>query len=122
MKYLIDRTFRAIPRDYYLRHFYLSLIVPTALLWVLQSLNHFHFQNGVYVALFFAPMCALAPYAHWAADRLLAALKGNHILVVHPIAYAFFLFFKYGFCCAGAIYLAPFGLVNLYFASGKTRP
>lgn len=121
---IINRSFKAIPRDYYINKLLMGAALSAFLLFSLglgasESKDPFPVGLGFGALIFFAAITAIYPYSQYAADALLRQLKGDRIYIVSVLGLIAGKIILVAICWCCAPYFAPFGLVALYFGKGK---
>ena len=112
---IIARTFGGLTRQYYLRQFIIGGTLAAILIFKVGT------HSIPAIALLLISINALLyPYARFVYESTIDYIMGDSIFVIN----IFFMFvvkiMSIAFCFGAAILIAPFGLIYLYFKTGKS--
>lgn len=111
---LIARTFGGLTASYYFRHFVFGLIFPALFVFMAtQGAEPRPVATGSYV--FFTVSSLLYPYSRFVYERVVGFVMGDNVFVVNALLMLFVKLITMAFCWAFAIFVAPVGLLYLYF-------
>ncbi|MEF3062678.1 hypothetical protein V4C85_22815 [Ralstonia solanacearum] len=116
MNALLAKTFGGLSRAYYFRHFAFGLIFPA---FIFFFVNHAGRSIPYQVVLFALISTLLYPYARFVYEGVMSFILGNNVFFVNAIAMLFAKLCTMWLCWAFAIFIAPIGLVYLYFRHSK---
>ncbi len=114
MKQIIAKTFGGLTRQYYVRQFLFGLIFPSILV--------FGFYQGdpqasmsVGAAALFIANTFLYPYSRFVYESVIDFIMGDNVFWVNAFMMLTVKFVTIALCWSLAIFIAPVGLVYLYF-------
>jgi len=111
---VIAKTFGGLSVQYYTRQFLFGLIFPALILFVLNRGNQPHGPAFVAYALF-AINTLLYPYSRFVYESIVGYIMGSNVFFVNAILMLFVKSITMAICWSFAIFIAPFGLMYLYF-------
>jgi hypothetical protein len=116
---IIAKTFGGLTPQYYFRQFVFGLIFPIfAIVMIRQSPNPHEIQTGAIV--FFIINTMLYPYSRFVYESVVDFIMGKNVFFVNALMLLFVKIFTMLICWACAIFIAPVGLIYLFFRNGKT--
>ncbi|HWV04073.1 hypothetical protein FUT88_14355 [Ralstonia sp. TCR112] len=115
MQSIFAKTFGGLSRPYYFRHFLFGLLFPAFFFFVSHAGKPIPFP----VVLFFIANTFLYPYARFVYEGVMSFILGNNIFFVNAIVMLFAKFTTMLICWAFAVFIAPIGLVYLYFRHSR---
>lgn len=110
--------FKGLSREYYWRQMFFSsifLIICLVYLWnhsKFQTLDYFHFFTTLIYVLF---SFVLYPYSKFTYDTIMSFLLGRNVIIVNLWLILYFKFVITILCWSLAIFVAPFGVLYLYW-------
>jgi len=120
MQGFFNKTFGGLTREYYVRHFLISLFFPALFLFSFHvghaSVN---LSSGFLLLLLGAINSLLFPYAYYACQSVVRSVIGERLVIVNVLGLLIGKVVQFTVCWAGAIYIAPFGLASLYFKNRR---
>lgn len=116
MQSIFAKTFGGLSRPYYFRHFLFGLIFPAFFFFFV---SHAGKPIPFPVVLFFIVNTLLYPYARFVYEGVMSFILGNNVFFVNAIMMLFAKFTTMLICWAFAIFIAPIGLVYLYFRHSR---
>ncbi|CAJ0731815.1 MULTISPECIES: hypothetical protein [Ralstonia] len=116
MQSIFAKTFGGLSRPYYFRHFLFGLIFPAFFFFFV---SHAGKPAPFPVVLFFIVNTFLYPYARFVYEGVMGFILGSNIFFVNAIVMLFAKFTTMLICWAFAIFIAPIGLVYLYFRHSR---
>ncbi|MDT4853125.1 hypothetical protein FQZ97_873790 [compost metagenome] len=112
MKNLIRTTFGGLSMPYYLRQLFFGSLFLALVLWIsLQSGRPV--QPGVIV--FSVVLTLLYPYSRFVYERVVGFVMGDNLFFVNALVMLMAKLFTMMLCWVFAIFVAPIGLLYLYF-------
>ncbi|CAJ0816523.1 hypothetical protein [Ralstonia flaminis] len=116
MNTLFAKTFGGLSRPYYFRHFLFGLIFPAFLFFFASNAGK---PIPYQLILFSLVSTALYPYARFVYEGVMNFILGNNVFFVNAVVMLFAKFSTMLICWAFAIFIAPIGLVYLYFRHSR---
>ena len=114
MKQIITKTFGGLTKQYYIRQFIFSLIFPA-----IYFFAFFQSSQEVTISLstigFFIVNTLLYPYSRFVYESVMNFIMGGNVFWVNAIMLLAVKFITMILCWSLAIFIAPIGLVSLYF-------
>ena len=115
MNEILRKTFGGLSKEYYIRNFIFGLIFPAILLWV--QLSHGHLNPWVLV------ICVLNtplyPYSRFVYESIIEFIMGKNIFLFAAPLMLIAKLFTMLLCWNFAIFIAPIGLLYLYYYHSK---
>jgi len=112
----IAKTFGGLSPSYYFRQFVFGLIFPALILAVLSN-SHQPFQISL---IFFIIVSGfLYPYSRFVYERIVEFIMGGNVFFVNAIMMLGVKFGTMTLCYCFSIFIAPVGLIYLYFYHSK---
>jgi hypothetical protein len=115
---VLARSFGGLPPGYYVRQFLFGLFFPVFLL-LASTHGKGLLALSVHLQVTLALDTLLYPYSRFAYESVIGYIAGDTALVFPAILFGAVKLFTMLFCWAFAIFIAPVGLVWLYFRSGR---
>lgn len=117
MTSLLQKTFGGLSKEYFIRQFLFGLIFP-AIFYFIASQNE-GMSYPVPTILFMAINTLLYPYSRFSYESILEYIMGDNVFFGSAIFMMLVKFLTMTICWAFAVFIAPFGLVYLYFHHSK---
>lgn len=111
---ILARTLGALALPYYLRHFAFGLLFPL-FAYVMAGLSPQPMHYGM--VLMFALNTVLYPYSRFVYEGVMAFILGDNLIVAGLVAMLLVKLLTMTLCWLFAIFVAPVGLLYLYFDS-----
>ena len=114
MKQIITKTFGGLTKEYYIRQFIFGLIFPSIYFFAF-------FQSSQEVTISLATIgfliinTLLYPYSRFVYESVMNFIMGGNVFWVNAIMLLAVKFITMILCWSLAIFIAPIGLVSLYF-------
>jgi hypothetical protein len=119
MQEIIKKTFGGLTPQYYFRQFAFGLIFPIFSIYASsQSPTPHGIQAGAIA--FFIINTVLYPYSRFVYESVIEFIMGKNVFFVNALLLLIAKLFTMLLCWAGAIFIAPVGLIYLFFRSRKT--
>mgnify|MGYP000946992993 CR=1 FL=1 len=115
---VIAKTFGGLSLSYYARNFIFGLIFP-ALFMLMQSQTARPTSLGMMAFLVISTL--LYPYARFVYESIVSFVMGENIFLINSIVMLLTKLLTMLLCWACAIFIAPVGLVYLYFYHSKQQ-
>jgi len=115
VKDFISRLFCGLDKEYYLRQLFFGLLFFAATTWMTIQSNN---PSKISLTLFFFISTLLYPYSRFVYESIMGFILGNNSYQLGGIFLLFALAFKVTLivlCYVFAIFIAPVGLLYLYF-------
>lgn len=117
MQEIFNKTFGGLTRTYYLRQlFFGSLFMVLIVFMATRSKT-----ASLPVAVIALPVLntLLYPYARFAYEGVVGFIVGNNVFFVNALVMLFVKYLTMGLCWSFALFIAPLGLIYLYFHHSK---
>jgi hypothetical protein len=116
MKTIIRRTFGGLSLAYYFRNFVFGLI-----LWAVLFFGVLKTESGILVepAIFISISALLYPYSRFVYERIVAFILGDYVIISYIPILLCTKMMSMMLCFMLAIFIAPVGLLGLYFYHTK---
>lgn len=118
MKPIIQKTFGGLTKQYYFRQFVFGLIFPAFFIF-LQVQQPKELSEAVPIFLIVGLSTLLYPYARFVYESIVSFIMGDTILITAILPAMVFKFIMMAVCWGLAIFIAPVGLLYLYFYHSK---
>ena len=118
MNHLITKTFGGLSLRYYARQFIFGLIFP-ALFLFMQSQTTQPTSIGMIVFLVISTL--LYPYSRFVYESIIDFIMGQNVFFINTIVMLITKLTTMLLCWVFAIFIAPAGLVYLYFYHSKQQ-
>lgn len=115
---VIAKTLGGLSLNYYLRQFVFGLIFP-ALFLLMQSQTTQPTSIGMIVFLLISSL--LYPYSRFVYESIIGYIIGQNVFFINAIVMLFTKLITMLLCWACAIFIAPVGLMYLYFYHSKQQ-
>lgn len=115
---VIAKTLGGLSLNYYLRQFVFGLIFP-ALFLLMQSQTIQPTSIGMIVFLLISSL--LYPYSRFVYESIIGYIMGQNVFFINAIVMLFTKLITMLLCWACAIFIAPVGLMYLYFYHSKQQ-
>jgi hypothetical protein len=117
MQEIFNRTFGGLTRTYYLRQlFFGSLFMVFIVFMATRSKTA---SLPVAVIALSVLNTLLYPYARFAYEGVVGFIVGNNVFYVNALVMLFVKYLTMGLCWCFALFIAPLGLIYLYFRHSK---
>lgn len=115
MKKIIAKTFGGITAAYYFRHLFFGVVIA-AILFALQ------WKYIVVSFVFFVVISALLyPYSRFVYETITGFIMGDNFIITNTMLFLIFKIIMMVLCFGFAIFIAPIGLLYLYFYHTKNK-
>jgi hypothetical protein len=115
---IIARTFGGLSAAYYVRQFIFGLIFPVFIYLMLSNGNR---ALQVSTLLLLVVNTLLYPYARFVYESVVGFIMGNNVFFVNAILMLAVKLMTMMLCWVCAIFVAPIGLLYLYYHHSKTE-
>ncbi|MGL4926832.1 MAG: hypothetical protein ACRC4K_08375 [Plesiomonas shigelloides] len=118
MKEIIRKTFGGLTRQYYMRHLFFGSLFPAMMISTLFiGDNQFNYQALPVLTI----NTLLYPYSRFVYESVMGFIIGNNVFFVNPMLMLFTKIMTMVFCWGLAIFVAPIGLIYLYYVNSKKQ-
>lgn len=119
---VLSKTFGGLTKQYYFRQLFFALIFATLIgSFVLSAVQGA--KDSTFSAVFFTFLLTantlLYPYSRFVYESVVDFFVGNNLFVLPAVLMFAFKFLTMGICFAAAIFIAPIGLIYLYFHNSR---
>ncbi len=118
MRQIFARTFGGLTKQYYIRQFIFGLIFPVMLFFILSQGSQQVPVPLTVIGLFLANTL-LYPYSRFVYESIMDFIMGGNVFWVNGFILLVTKLITMSICWFFAIFIAPIGLVYLYFYQGK---
>jgi hypothetical protein len=116
MRSLFAKTFGGLSGPVYLRHFLFGAVIAALLIAVSVSGKH---QPNFGFITFVLINTVLYPYARFVYESVVSYIVGNNQFYWNASTFVIAKYLTIMLCWAFAIFIAPLGLIYLFFRNGK---
>lgn len=116
MSNFIQKTFGGLSTTYYIRQFLFGLIFAAFICYTMFMANQ---EIKLLPLLFVAINQLLYPYSRFVYEAIVEYIMGNNVIFANPILFFSIKLMTMALCWACAIFIAPIGLIYLYFYHTK---
>lgn len=116
MRSLFAKTFGGLSGPVYLRHFLFGAVI--AILLIAVSVSGKHTPNFGFIS-FVLINTVLYPYARFVYESVVNYIVGNNQFYWNAIMFVIVKYFTIMLCWAFSIFIAPVGLIYLFFRGNK---
>ena len=109
---IIARSFGGLSRAYLFRQLMFGLIFPAIFVLMMTTKGH---SMPLGTVPFLVLNTLLYPYSRFLYERVVGFVVGDNVFFVNALLMLAVKFFTMLICWAGAVFLAPVGLIYLYF-------
>lgn len=118
MKNIIRKTFGGLTTQYYMRNLFFGSLFPAALILTMYLGNNpFNYQALPVLTI----NTLLYPYSRFVYESVIGFIIGNNVFFVNPMLMLFTKTMTMIFCWGLAIFVAPIGLIYLYYINSKKQ-
>ena len=119
MNPIIQKTFGGLTKQYYIRQFLFGLIFPAIFIFILSrgEANSISF----FMILLWTVNTFLYPYSRFVYESIVEYILGDTIIISNIIVLVITKYITMAICWAAAIFIAPIGLLYLYFYHTKNE-
>lgn len=114
---IIKKTFGGLSLGYYIRHFIFGCVIFAIYISMIWNIPSESRPYGVIVI--FVINTILYPYSRFVYESVISYIMGENVFFVNAILMLVVKFFTMVLCWAFAIFIAPIGLLYLYFYHSK---
>lgn len=112
----LQKSFGGLSKPYYFRQFFFGLIFVAFFMFMASRSPH-GIPFGA--ALVMVLNALLYPYARFVYESIVGFIMGNNLFIVNAFAMMFVKLMTMALCFAFAVFIAPVGLVYLYFRNNR---
>ena len=119
MNPIIEKTFGGLSFQYYIRNFLFGLIFPVLIISILLSGE----AAEITFPLMFSCIVntVLYPYSRFVYESVIGFIVGDNFFITDGLVFMITKIMSMAFCWAAALFIAPVGLVYLYFYHSKNE-
>lgn len=110
------KSFGGFSLQSYIRHFLFGLIFPAIFYW---AWSHTNSPASIPAILFIALSSLLYPYSRFVYEGIVGYILGENVFFVNALMMLIAKYITMAMCWAFAIFIAPVGLLYLYFTANK---
>jgi hypothetical protein len=115
---VIVSIFGGLSREYYIRNFLFGLIFPAILIFMFLNAPVYH-QKVYLIGIYALLSTLLYPYSRFVYEGIIDYIVGENRFFVNGLLYIGVKLFTMYLCWIMAIFIAPIGLIYLYFQKSK---
>lgn len=120
MNQILSKTFGGLSKEYYFRQLFFALLFPVFFYFIATSSPE---ENATPYAIIvmFSFNTLLYPYSRFVYEKIVGFVIGENTLFVNVLLMLVVKVFTMAVCWSMAIFIAPVGLIYLYFYHSKTN-
>ncbi|MFT5758514.1 MAG: hypothetical protein ACI9LM_003256 [Alteromonadaceae bacterium] len=118
MNQILSKTFGGLSKEYYFRQFFFALLFPVFFYFVATSSSKEMTTPYIIVAMF-SVNTLLYPYSRFVYEKVVGFVLGENTFFVNALLMLVVKAFTMTICWTMALFIAPVGLVYLYFYPTK---
>ncbi|NHB86588.1 hypothetical protein [Photorhabdus tasmaniensis] len=112
------KTFGGLKASYYIRHFFFGALISSFLVYMsMQNPSGMKVGNVI----FFIINALLYPYARFVYEQIIGFIIGENIFYINTTVMLMAKLITMGLCWAFSIFIAPVGLIYLYYYHSKAE-
>lgn len=118
---ILLKTFGGLSKKYYIRQFLFGLLFPVGIYFVMMGVKSSK-NGGELPASFIVYLVInqfLYPYSRFVYESVVGYVMGDNVFFVNAVSLIFIKYLSMSLCYMFAIFLAPIGLIYLYFHHSK---
>ena len=117
MNKIIQKTFGGLSMSYYLRHLFFGAIMAVFYIYMFYNLG----RASILVALVFVVNALIYPYSRFVYESIVDFIFGNNVFFVNALFLLATKIITMLICFSFAIFIAPIGLIYLYYYHSKNK-
>jgi len=114
----VQKTLGGLSKQYYFRQIFFGIVMSALFLVMVSQGDH---PVPIFLMIFLAINTLLYPYSRFVYESAVGFIMGENVFFVNAIFMLFAKLFTMMMCWGFAIFIAPIGLVYLYFHHGKAE-
>lgn len=118
MKAIFEKTFGGLNKAYYFRQLFFGALIPLFFVFMVSQSSREH-SIPVAAMFYFAVNTLLYPYSRFVWDRCAGFIMGNNTIVFALPLFFFIKVVSVAICWSAAIFIAPAGLVWLWWLNSR---
>lgn len=118
MKDFFNKTFKGLNPSYYFRHLFFGIAI-SVLIFATSNNESFMKAFGLIIYLIFNS--AIYPYSRFVYESIVDFVMGDNVFFFNGIVFLVAKFITMMFCYLFAIFIAPIGLIFLYFYHSRKQ-
>ncbi|TCP97755.1 hypothetical protein EDC44_101138 [Cricetibacter osteomyelitidis] len=117
---ILAKTFGGLSKSYYVRQFLFGLLFYALILFFSREMwNSGNIQGSITTAIFGLISLLLYPYSRFVYESIVEYIMGNNVFMINAILMLIVKFIIMLICFYFSIFIAPIGLLYLYFYHSK---
>jgi len=112
------KTLGGLSRQYYLRQFFFGLLFPVMIIFIQHYSTH---PIPLSMILLLMINSLFYPYARFVYESIVNFIMGDNVFIVNAALMLFIKLMTMAICWCAAIFIAPVGLVYLYYHHSKAE-
>ncbi|WP_294966089.1 hypothetical protein [uncultured Gilliamella sp.] len=117
MPNFIKKTFGGLKTSYLIRQYLFGLIFALPLLSFV--ICNFKYPESIYAIIYIPILWILYPYSRFVYESVASYIRGDNVLITDTIKFVMVKIMTMGMCFVFSIFIAPLGLLYLYFHMSK---
>ena len=117
MNKIIQKTFGGLSVSDYLRHLFFGIIMAIFFIYMFYNLG----RASIVVVLVFTINALIYPYSRLLYESIVDFIFGNNVFFVNPLFLLATKIITMLMCFGFAIFIAPIGLIYLYYYHSKNK-
>jgi len=119
MNSIIKKSFGGLTLQYYVRQFLFGLIFPAIIVFVLTEGESN--ELTIFITLFCVINTILYPYSRFVYESIIGYVVGDNFIISNMLVFVITKIMTMCLCWSAAIFIAPVGLIYLYFYHSKNE-
>ena len=120
MKKTIVNVFKGLTPQYYFRQLFFGALIFGLFIFLFTQTGSKHHNNSYGLLIIGIINTILYPYSRFAYERVIGFIMGDNVFFVNAIFMLIAKFITIYFCWGLAIFIAPVGLLFIYFYQKKS--
>lgn len=117
MKFL--DLFKGLTKAYYFRQLFFGALIAAVFVWLLYFNDHV--SRDIRILLLAFILTVLYPYSRFAYESIVNFIMGDNILITNTVLFLGVKIFTMIVCWLCAVFIAPIGLLFIYFYQKKSN-
>lgn len=118
MNPIIAKTFGGLSKQYYFRQLFFGVLMAIVIIWGSFHATGLTAQN-IGMVIWVTIFTLLYPYSRFVYESVVGFIMGDNVFYGNAILMMAFKLMTMGICFAASVFIAPIGLVYLYYHHSK---
>lgn len=121
MKEIINKTFGGLSKAYYFRQLLFGSIFAALMIFIMFQAETIDYGVATIILIVFLLNTLLYPYSRFVYESIVDFILGNNTFFINSMFFLVIKIFTMLICWYFAIFIAPIGLIYLYWHHSKTQ-